>query len=156
VTQAPTVCHEANHKRAAKSSSVSHAHASYKAPGPKGEGEQGGRLTKEDSVFIAFEVSLEVIKSLRSIVPVIEANDRDLADQIRRAASCVALNLGEGQRSEKGNKRKHYAIAHGSANEVRAALLTAVAWGWLTDPSEALALLDRLLALLWRLTHPRT
>jgi four helix bundle protein len=105
-------------------------------------------------MFIAFEVSLDVIKALRPIVPVIEANDRDLADQIKRAASSVALNLGEGQRSEKGNKRKHYAIAHGSANEVRAALLTAVAWGWLSDPSEALALLDRLLALLWRLTHP--
>ncbi|HUS28827.1 MAG TPA: four helix bundle protein [Kofleriaceae bacterium] len=96
-----------------------------------------------------------MIRALRPVVPVIEAQDRDLADQIRRAASSVALNLGEGQRSEKGNKRKHYAVAHGSANEVRAALLTAVAWGWLEDASEVLARLDRLLALLWRLTHPR-
>jgi four helix bundle protein len=107
-------------------------------------------------MFIAYEVSLEVIKSLRSVVPAIERHDRDLADQIKRAASSVALNLAERQRLTKGNKPKHYAIAHGSANEVRAALQTALAWGWLADASDALANVDRLLALLWRLTHPRT
>jgi len=106
-------------------------------------------------MFIAYEVSLEVITSLRSVVPLIERQDRDLADQLKRAASSVALNLAEGQRLTKGNKPKHYAIAHGSANEVRAALQTALAWGWLEDASEALAKVDRLLALLWRLTHPR-
>jgi four helix bundle protein len=106
-------------------------------------------------MFIAYEVSLEVIMSLRSVVPKIERHDRDLADQLRRAASSVALNLSEGQRSAKGNKPKHYSIAHGSANEVKAALQTAVAWGWLDEASETLGKLDRLLALLWRLTHPR-
>ena len=106
-------------------------------------------------MFIALEVSYEVIASLRPIVPIIERNNRDLADQITRAASSVALNLSEGQRLTKGNKPKHYSIAHGSANEVRAGLKTAIAWGWLEDASEALGKLDRLLALLWRLTHPR-
>ena len=80
-------------------------------------------------MFIAYEVSLEVIKSLRPVVPLIERHDRDLADQLKRAASSVSLNLAEGQRLTKGNKPKHYAIAHGSANEVRAALQTALAWG---------------------------
>jgi four helix bundle protein len=98
---------------------------------------------------------LEVITSLRSVVTKIEWHDRDLADQLKRAASSVVLNLSEGQRLTKGNKPKHYAIAHGSANEVKAALQTALAWGWLEDASEPLAKLDRLLALLWRLTHPR-
>jgi four helix bundle protein len=106
-------------------------------------------------MFIALEVSFEAIKSLRAVVPQIEQHDRDLADQIKRAASSVALNLAEGQRLTKGNKPKHYAIAHGSANEVRAGLKTALAWGWIDDASEALAVIDRLLALLWRLTHPR-
>ena len=106
-------------------------------------------------MFIALEVSLEAIKSLRVVVPQIERHDRDLADQIKRAASSVALNLAEGQRLTKGNKPKHYAIAHGSANEVRAALRTAIAWGWIEDAAEPLAVFDRLLALLWRLTHPR-
>jgi four helix bundle protein len=108
-------------------------------------------------MFIAKEVSLEVVVSLRPLMPQIERNDRDLADQLRRAASSVTLNLAEGQRSLKGNKAKHYSIAHGSANEVLAALRTAVAWGWLEERAadQALATLDRLLALLWRLTHPR-
>ena len=106
-------------------------------------------------MFIAYEVSLEVITSLRGVVSQIERHDRDLADQIRRAASSVALNLMEGQRLTKGNKPKHYAIAHGSANEVKGGLQTAIAWGWIEDASEPLSRLDRLLALLWRLTHPR-
>jgi len=106
-------------------------------------------------MFIAREVSIQLITSLRAIVPVIERSDRDLADQLRRAASSVVLNLGEGQRSAKGNKQKHYAIAHGSANEVKAALDVARAWGWIEDVREPRELLDRLLALLWRLTHPR-
>ena len=79
-------------------------------------------------MFIAYEVSLEVVRALRTVVPQIESQDRDLADQLRRAASSVVLNLAEGQRLVKGNKPKHYAIAHGSANEVRAALQTAIAW----------------------------
>lgn len=106
-------------------------------------------------MFIAYEVSLAVIRSLRVVLPEIERNDRDLADQIKRAASSVALNLAEGQRLTKGNKPKHYVIAHGSANEVRAALHTAIAWGWIGDATQQLAELDRLLALLWRLNHPR-
>jgi four helix bundle protein len=106
-------------------------------------------------MFIALEVSFEAIKSLRAVVPQIEQHDRDLADQIKRAASSVALNLAEGQRLTKGNKPKHYSIAHGSANEVKGALQTAIAWGWIEDASEPLRHLDRLLALLWRLTHPR-
>lgn len=105
-------------------------------------------------MFIAYEVALDVVRSLRIIVPQIERQDRDLADQIKRAASSVVLNLAEGQRLTKGNKPKHYAIAHGSANEVLAAVQTAIAWGWIEDASPQLKVLDRLLALLWRLNHP--
>ena len=106
-------------------------------------------------MFIAYEVSLEVVASLRALVPIIERNDHDLADQLKRAASSVVLNLAEGNRLTKGNRPRHFSIAHGSANEVKAALQTAIAWGWIEQASEPLAKLDRLLALLWRLTHPR-
>lgn len=106
-------------------------------------------------MFIAYEVSVQLVSSLRHVVPIIERSDRDLADQLRRAASSVVLNLAEGQRSAKGNKQKHYAIAHGSANEVKAALEVACAWGWIEEARAPRATLDRLLALLWRLTHPR-
>jgi four helix bundle protein len=107
-------------------------------------------------MFIAYEVSLELITALRPIVPAIERHDRDLADQLRRAASSIALNLAEGNQSAKGNRQKHFAIAHGSASEVRAALQTAVAWGWIDVASAAPGVLDRLMALLWRLRHPRS
>ena len=106
-------------------------------------------------MFIAYEVSVELVTSLRDLVPLIERSDRDLADQMRRAASSVVLNLAEGQRSAKGNKHKHYAIAHGSANEVKAAIELAQAWGWIHEARAPREILDRLLAILWRLTHPR-
>jgi four helix bundle protein len=107
-------------------------------------------------MFIAYEVSLELITALRPIVPAIKVHDRDLADQLQRAASSIVLNLAEGNQSAKGNRQKHFAIAHGSASEVCAALQTAVAWGWIEPTSAAPAVLDRLMALLWRLRHPRT
>jgi four helix bundle protein len=91
--------------------------------------------------------------TLAPIVPAIERNNRSLADQIFRAAASVPMNLAEGQRSQKGNQQKHYAIAHGSANEVKAALRVACAWGWIDRSERALVVMDRLLALLWRLTH---
>ena len=106
-------------------------------------------------MFIAYEVSVQLVTSLRELVPLIERSDSDLADQIRRAASSVVLNLAEGSRSAKGNKHKHFAIAHGSASEVKAGLELARAWGWLDEAHESRELLDRLLALLWRLTHPK-
>ena len=106
-------------------------------------------------MFIAYEVSKQLIPVLRPIAAKIERSDRDLADQLRRAATSVALNLSEGSQSLKGNKNKHYSIAHGSAAEVRAALEIAVAWGWIDESAEALRLLDRLMRLLWGLTHPK-
>jgi len=104
-------------------------------------------------MFIAHDVSLDLIRELRGLLPAIQRFDRDLATQIRTAATSVTLNLNEGQRSGGGNQRRHYEIAHGSANEVKGAL--AVAEAWIEDPARARAILDRLLALLWRLTHPR-
>jgi len=106
-------------------------------------------------MFIAYQVSLDLIHALRPIVPVIANHDRDLADQIRRAASSIVLNLAEGNESAKGNRQKHFAIAHGSASEVRAGLQTAVAWGWIDAAVAAPAVLDRLMGLLWGLRHPR-
>jgi four helix bundle protein len=70
-------------------------------------------------------------------------------------ASRVPLNLAEGRRRVGKDRLHHFRIAAGSAAEVRVALLVARAWGDLEarDVEEALLLLDRLLAMLWRLTH---
>ena len=106
-----------------------------------------------NSNFIALDVSYRLIEALSPIVLVIERKDRDLADQIRRAATSISLNLAEGSCSQKGNRHKHFSFAHGSASEVKAGLCVAKAWGWIDRSDHALGVLDRLLALLWKLTH---
>jgi len=103
--------------------------------------------------FIAYDVTKELVTSLRTVVPTIAKHNKDLADQLYRAASSILLNLAEGQKFQNGNRQKHYAIAHGSANEVRAALDTAEAWGWLATRGPERELADRVLALLWKLTR---
>jgi len=110
-------------------------------------------INSTSSNFVALDVSYWLIEALSTIVPEIERQDRNLADQIRRAATSVSLNLAEGSCSLKGNRQKHFSIAHGSANEVKAGLCVAKAWGWIDGSDHALGVLDRLLALLWRLTH---
>jgi four helix bundle protein len=104
-------------------------------------------------MFIAYEITKELITSLRPLVPAIRKHDADLADQLRSAAQSVLLNLGEGQKFANGNRRKHFEIAQGSANEVKAALDAAECWGWIESRGEERELLDRLLAVLWKLTH---
>jgi four helix bundle protein len=102
-------------------------------------------------MFVSYEVSVELIRTLRGVLVVMKEHDGDLADQMRRAASSITLNLGEGAGCTAGRRRQHYEIAHGSAKEVKACLDVGEAWGWL-DASGVRAIMDRLLALLWGLT----
>ena len=107
--------------------------------------------------FETYEVALGMIATLQPAVEALGRFDRDLADQIRRAASSVVLNLAEGSRRQGRDRMHFYRIAAGSAAEVRAAIEVGKAWGYLDTRTVAAveALLDRLLAMLWRLTHGR-
>jgi four helix bundle protein len=105
----------------------------------------------------ALDVAIEMTRSLRQPVAEVARSDASLASQIRRAASSVPLNVAEARKRE-GRDRAHlFRVAAGSAAEVQSALETAQAWGYLDTgaASEVLALLDRELARLWRLTHRR-
>ena len=105
--------------------------------------------------FEAFDVALEMIHSLRQPLASLAQRDPDLAQQLRRAAASVPLNLSEGRRRS-GRDRIHlWRVAAGSADEVVASLRVAEAFGHLeaTATAPALALCDRVLAMLWRLTH---
>lgn len=105
--------------------------------------------------FDAFDVALDMIRSLRDPLVAIAERDPALAQQLRRAAASVPLNLSEGRRRQ-GRDRLHlWRVAAGSADEVVASLRVAEAWGHLDAASiaPALALCDRVLAMLWRLTH---
>jgi hypothetical protein len=57
------------------------------------------------------ELSLELIEELRPLVPRIKQKDKSLADQIMRSSSSIALNLGEAELSDPGNRAG--AILHG-------------------------------------------
>ena len=105
--------------------------------------------------FDAFDLALEMIRPLRQPLTAITERDPSLAQQLRRAAASVPLNLSEGRR-RLGRDRLHlWRVAAGSADEVVASLRVAEAWGHVDAASiaPALGLCDRVLAMLWRLTH---
>ncbi len=106
-------------------------------------------------VFEVEEAALQLIEALRTLVPRIKARDRALADQLTRAASSVALNIGEGNYSDPGNRRARFFTAAGSANEARLALRVAVSWGYCSaaDADAGQLLIKRILSMLWKLTH---
>ncbi len=106
-------------------------------------------------MFIAYNVSIDLIRALQPVIPSVRRFNTGIADQLQRAATSVALNLAEGRRRRAGNQRRSFEIAHGEASEVRACLDVVAAWGWVVDNELPLRTLDRLLALLWRLTNGR-
>src|SRR5689334_11079360 len=109
----------------------------------------------EPRVFVAFEVALEVIESLRDVVAKIRTRRSRLADQIVDAASSVAANVEEGNRRTGRDRLYLFRVAAGSAAETRAHLRVAKARGWVEahEIEPALAGLDRELRLLWGLTR---
>lgn len=114
------------------------------------------RIAKEH--YVAFQVadlSIELIEELRPLVPRIKQRDKSLADQITRAATSVALNIGEAELSDPGTRRARLCSAAGSANETKMALRAVVAWGILPAPQAepARALVMRIIAILWKLTR---
>jgi four helix bundle protein len=100
-------------------------------------------------------VSIELIQLLRPLVERIRRRDRGLADQLVRAANSIALNVAEADKSQGGNVRTRFHSAAGSASETRMALRVAVAWGYVAaaQAKDAEAHLDRVIAMLWKLTH---
>jgi four helix bundle protein len=105
--------------------------------------------------FAVEEMAFELIGVLREVVLRIKSRDRALAEQLRRAASSIALNIAESNYSDPGTRRARLFTAAGSANETRAALRVAVGWGYCsaaqTQPAQAL--LQRMCAILWTLTR---
>jgi len=73
-------------------------------------------------------------KVVRELVPLLHAireHDKSLADQLKRAAQSVVLNIAEARGSDAGNARARFSTACGSAKEVRAALNVASDWGYI-------------------------
>lgn len=105
--------------------------------------------------FIVLELSIELAEAVQPLLPRIKARDKNLEDQIRRAVESIALNIGEGAYNDPGTRRSRYFTAAGSAGETMAALRIAMAWGIVSrnDGERPVALLRRILSILWKLTR---
>src|SRR2546428_444729 len=76
-----------------------------------------------------------------------------LGAQASNALESIPANVAEGRARAGADRIYHFRVALGSARELQAELDTAVARRFLTgeDVAEALALLDRVCAMLWKL-----
>jgi four helix bundle protein len=118
------------------------------AVGATPERETRGRKEDEEMLRI-YGTVLQVVAALRPVMTKIEMHDKDLARQLRRASSSVALNVSEGSGSSGGTRRERYRNALGSARETGACLDVALALGYVdgVDP-KLLDALDKVRATL--------
>jgi four helix bundle protein len=100
-----------------------------------------------------------IIDTLGLVAPLvrrIEVRDSDLARQITRAGSSIALNVAEGAGSQGRNEQARYYSALGSAHETLCALKVAVAWGYIAAPdAELIDRFQRIIATLKKLSRRR-
>ena len=103
-----------------------------------------------------YRCAIEFLALAVSILSSLPKGNADLADRLRRASLSVSLNIAEGAgKTTLPDKRKHYAIARGSALEC-AAILDAAEILKLVEPNVAArgnALLVRVVAMLTKMSR---
>jgi four helix bundle protein len=98
-----------------------------------------------------YDRARRVVREIQPLLHTIREDDKSLADQLKRAAQSVVLNIAEGRGNDAGNARARFSTACGSAKEVRAALNVASDWGYI-DSRMATHLderLDEVCAITW-------
>ena len=105
--------------------------------------------------FQVLEISIDVIRELRTALDTIARKDRDLASQIRRALSSSPLNISEGSERIGRDQAHHYRIAAGSSKEARTGLRVAEAFGYVSSDRVELGkqMLTSVLKMLFSLTR---
>jgi len=93
---------------------------------------------KKGAMLKIYGVILEVVGELRPVIGQLERCDADLARQMRRAASSVALNTAEGMYSQGKNRGARYHSALGSMRETLACIEVGAALGYLPRVEEDL------------------
>ena len=100
------------------------------------------------------DAAIDLASALRQPAEAIRRHDPGLYRQLRDACNSIALNIGEATGRTGRDRLHHFRIALGSAHEVRTALRLAAAWGNVPPSATeaALRIIDRIAAMLWRLT----
>ena len=106
-------------------------------------------------MFDTLEMSLTVLERLAPLEPKLRQPRKSLADEVARAAESIALNVSEARQRAGLDRADLFRRAAGSASELTTALRIARARGCITPAEFAAvdAVLDRVRAMLWRLTH---
>lgn len=100
------------------------------------------------------DVVLELIAEVAPLAAAIGRHDADLAKQLRRAMSSVALNVAEGSDQRGARRASHYSIALGSARESWSALRVAAAWRYVPEPTPLVkARFDHVIGTLHKTAH---
>jgi four helix bundle protein len=108
-------------------------------------------------MFKALEIAMKLIAAVRPVVEAVMPRDKNLATQLRDAATSAAANTAEGGRRIAGDRLHSFSIASGEAAEALLWTRIAVAWGHVPQArlDEVAAAEDELQAVLYRLRHPR-
>jgi len=101
----------------------------------------------------AFTVAIELVEQVKSLGTL--RGTAGALDQLRRASTSVAVNIGEACGKSGADRRRYFAIARGSALECAAALRVLLALELVKRQryTEARALCERLYAMLTRLSR---
>ena len=106
-------------------------------------------------MFDTLEMALVVLEKMEPVERAVRSWRKSLADEMARAGESIALNVSEGRQRAGLDQRDFYRRAAGSAAELTTALRITTARRW--ADADALAAveapLDRVRAMLWRLTH---
>ena len=105
--------------------------------------------------FDTLEMSIAVLERVAPIEAKVRTRRKSLADEIGRAAESIALNVSEGRQRAGLDRTDFYRRAAGSAAELTTALRVARIRGCISgdDFARIDEVLDRVRAMLWRLTH---
>ena len=100
---------------------------------------------------------VEMVRVVHGLAGKVAQHDRDLAQQLKRASTSVALNGSEGLHAKAGKRRSRLEDAINSARETMMALRVAGACGYLPEVQAAAAVkeVDSVIAVLWTLTYRR-
>lgn len=100
-----------------------------------------------------YPVMLAVSKELLRALQRIDAKDKELGRQLRRAGASVVLNLGEGMYSRGQNRNARYHTALGSARETLSCLEAAEMLGYVQEDAQLNDQLNRVVGTLVKLVR---